>query len=286
MDLKTLEYIVAIHEEGSISKAARKCYISQPTMSVCLKKLEEEIGMPLFERKGSQTVATKAGIQYVETAKKILSLKKELYEHLSSQIPAKTGFLRLGLFQNIGSAMIAAVYPQFKALFPRIRLDVSDARYPTLYQGLMEESLDLAVIAIVDRDPSLEYRTLKKEPFLLVRSPLLTSVKEVCPFILAPEGTVRRQVENLFFAREGWHPESYDEVHNVHTTLDMVRKGLGMALVPSGFVCESEDLQVVSVRQSPYWTLVGATKKGRVPDSSLKKLLQLIQTYYRQNFPY
>ncbi|QSX09373.1 LysR family transcriptional regulator [Alkalibacter rhizosphaerae] len=301
MDLKHLEYIVAVHDEGSISKAAKKCFVSQPTLSIHLKKLEAELGLPLFDRHGLRTIPTQAGILYVETAKQILELKRTLYSQLESFSQPETNRIALGLFQNIGSKMIAEVYPRFKDRYPRIRLDINDGRYRTLRTGLLGEALDLAIITIVQREEDFSYEEIKKEPFLLAcavdqcpdsilpmmqtREGLFSFIQNK-HFILAPDDTIRREVENQFFTASGFRPQTYDQVHNIHTTLDMVEKGLGVALIPAGFFDPAKSIRPIPVPENPSWTLVAATKKGRVLSPSLKVLLQLIRAYYTQENHY
>ena len=123
MDLKQLTYIVKIAEEGSITKASEKLFISQSGLNQQLLKLENELGQQLFHRGKNDFRLTEAGQIYVDYARKILSLKEEAYNKLNDLANNQTGRLRIGLTPERGVNMLMNVYPEFYRRFPHVTIE-------------------------------------------------------------------------------------------------------------------------------------------------------------------
>lgn len=121
MDLTLLEYIVTIAEERKLSKAAEKLYVTSSALSQCVKKLETDLGVPLFERiNGYYLHLTNGGKIYVDAAKKILQIKKEAYMELEDLQHAKRGRFVFGCSPKRRLAMFANVYPVFHKAYPKL----------------------------------------------------------------------------------------------------------------------------------------------------------------------
>ncbi len=112
MDTKQIEYILAIAREKNMTRAAQTLYISQPTLSQALAKLEQEIGQPLFQREHSEMLPTQAGLDYIYTAKQVLELKHRLYQKI--QINSSQRHLEIGVSSHWAASMITRVIVDMK----------------------------------------------------------------------------------------------------------------------------------------------------------------------------
>ena len=115
MDTRQIEYILAIAKEQSITKAAQKLYITQPTLSQALAKLEQELGQTLFERQHGKVQPTAAGLEYIHTAKQMMQLKYQLYQKLHSQTESQ--HFSLGACSRWGLELLSVSIPRFKKAY-------------------------------------------------------------------------------------------------------------------------------------------------------------------------
>ena len=114
MDLKEQEYVVALAEYGSITRAAEALFISQPTLSIFLSRLENRLGTPLFDKIGRKLVPTVAGELYVRRAKELLMIQSQFQGELSDLISGSYGRLRLGIHSRRSSYLLPKVMAQFR----------------------------------------------------------------------------------------------------------------------------------------------------------------------------
>ena len=143
MDLKEQEYVVALAEYGSITRAAEALFISQPTLSIFLSRLENRLGTPLFDKIGRKLVPTVAGELYVRRAKELLMIQSQFQGELSDLISGSYGRLRLGIHSRRSSYLLPKVMAQFRIQYPNVDLSLCETGSADMEQKLMEGSLDL-----------------------------------------------------------------------------------------------------------------------------------------------
>ncbi len=303
MDLKYLQYIVEIDKEKNISKAAKKLYISQPTLSVYLSKLEEELGTPLFLRDKNELILTEAGSLYIAAAKKMLEQKEELYRQIAALTTKPPERIAIGFFQNIAGNMISDIYPKFLSKYPNVRLDFSDGRYNYIYDSLMKRTLQLAFLAVIQMNSKdLSYVKIKKEEFILAvpREMTLSGLNEdeeelpcvslnrfkTAKFILATKDTIRREIEDDVFHQYQFTPEICSVVHNINTTINIIEEGNGAAIIPKGFMDTRRNISYYALDLHPYWNLVAAYKKDTIMTPAEQTLIALAKEYYRTHDSY
>lgn len=308
MDLKYLEYIVEIGNERNISKASKKLFISQPTLSVYLSKLEEELGTCLFYRNKNELIPTEAGTLYINTAKEMLVKKESLYHKIAELTTKVSNQLSIGFFQNIAGNMISYVYPKFISIYPNMRVDIADARFQPIYEGLIHGIFQLAFIAVfLPDEKELHYEFIKKEEFILAvpKSHFINldknqienlpegelpciSINQVKdePFILSTPETIRRKIENALFHYHHMYPKKYNEVHNVKTTINMIEEGFGVAIIPKGYIDKSRNISYYRLDFHPYWDIVAAYKKDSILSFEEKKFISLARDYYNKHDSY
>ncbi len=165
MTLTELRYIVALARERHFGRAAEKCFVSQPTLSVAVKKLEDELGVALFERGGSEVTVTPVGSRIVEQAQRVLeeasaikSLALEGKDELATP-------LRFGAIFTIGPYLMPLLIPLLHKRAPRMPLIIQENYTARLSELLKTGELDLVVLSLPFTEPGIVTQPLYDEPF-------------------------------------------------------------------------------------------------------------------------
>ncbi len=163
MNLKQALYIKTIAECGSITAAAKKLYVSQPSLSQMLRHVEEELGLTLFDRSVSPFRLTYAGERYLHTAGIILSASEELEEQLREIRQEESGRLRLGISFSRGLQVLPMVIPVFQKRYPNVILELTECGSAALEDLLLQGRIDLALAALESTSNSLCYELIERE---------------------------------------------------------------------------------------------------------------------------
>ena len=167
MNLRDLEYLVALADAGHFGLAAKSCGVSQPTLSAQLRKLEASLGVELVERGTRPLLLTDAGSQVVQRARNILA-EAEAIENISRDgIDPASGRLSLGFFPSLGPYLLPHVIPVIRDRYPRLRLQLVEEKTETLLGQLRDGDLDAAVLAQPVDDRGFQSVALFDEEFLL-----------------------------------------------------------------------------------------------------------------------
>ena len=138
-------YVYAVYETGSITKAAEKLFISQPSLSVAIQKLEKELGAPIFERTGSGVTLTEIGKEYIRAAKEIHRIEQNFSDRLRDIYQLETGSLAVGGTNYLCSYILPHIITRFNALYPKIEVTLTEANSKTLGSMIEREEVDIVV---------------------------------------------------------------------------------------------------------------------------------------------
>ena len=165
--LKDLRYLVAVADTGHFGKAAARCFVSQPTLSAQLRKLEEYLGVDLVERQPRQALLTPAGVEVVARARLIVAASDEVVEIARSHRDPLAGQLRIALLPTIGPYLLPLVVPRLHKALPRLELMLHEHQTEPMLERLRAGELDMGVLALpVDLD-GLHAEPLYDEPFMV-----------------------------------------------------------------------------------------------------------------------
>lgn len=167
MNLRDLEYLVALAEHRHFGRAAAACYVSQPTLSTQLRKLESELGVPLIERNPRQVLLTPAGEQVVDRARAVLGEIDAIRGIARRAKDPRSGRLRLGVFPTLAPYLLPHVVPNLRTRFPELELFLVEERSKVLLDRLRVGRLDAALLALPVQDSTLVGEPLFREEFLL-----------------------------------------------------------------------------------------------------------------------
>jgi len=167
MNLRALQYLVKLSELQHFSKAAEACFVSQPTLSTQIMKLEEELGVQLVERIPRKVQLTPVGKEIVERARHVLRDIELIRMTARRSRDPETGTLRLGIFPTLAPYLLPHVVPGIRKRFPELKLQLSEEKTEDILRQLDNGDLDAALLALPLSADRLEIEILFEEPFLL-----------------------------------------------------------------------------------------------------------------------
>jgi len=265
MDFRQLQYILTIAKEKSFSKAAAKLYITQPSLSQTISKLEERLGIQLFDRTVIPLKLTYAGELFVASAKQLLDIKDQLDKQVQDINDFKSGRLTLAVSYNRGTYMLPRLLPVFHAKFPGIELNLIEGTSPELEHAITEGFADIAINSRPIQSKDIDFELIKDEKILLALSPnhplaikyqsnntedyptipLSELTKE--NFILLRQGQSMRDLADNLFKDIGLKPQIFLETKSYETSLALVKAGMGIAFAVISML--QDDISYFSIGQ-------------------------------------
>lgn len=167
MNLRDLDYLVAVADLRSFVQAAERCYISQPTLSMQIKKLEESLGVQILERTNKKVLPTEVGEQIIAAARRILQESDGIKALAKAAKDPLSGNLRLGAFPTLSPYLFPKLVALIKPTLPRVRLILVEEKTDELIQQLASGLLDAALLALPITEDFLEVTTLFEDEFWL-----------------------------------------------------------------------------------------------------------------------
>ncbi|WP_163831160.1 hydrogen peroxide-inducible genes activator [Spartinivicinus ruber] len=251
MTLTELKYIVTLAQEQHFGRAAERCFVSQPTLSVGVKKLEDELGVAIFERTKNAVHVTPLGQKIIEQAQKVLE-EATAIKHISSAGKNQLSSpLRVGAIFTIGPYLFPHLVPQLHKVAPEMPLYIEENFTAVLRQKLRKGELDAIIISLPFTEPDVVTKPLYDEPFsvLMPADHRYTRLKVVNPehlaeteLLLLSEGhCFRDQVLDLCpalaqTADKTTKTQTTVEASSLETIRHMVASGMGITVLPHSAV--------------------------------------------------
>jgi LysR family transcriptional regulator, hydrogen peroxide-inducible genes activator len=241
LKLKDLRYLVAVADERHFGRAAARCFVSQPTLSAQLKKLEQALGVQLIERAPHNVTLTAAGEEIVARARRILEASDEVVAVARSQRDPLAGRLRVGLLPTIGPYLLPQLAPVIRKRLPRLQLRLYEYRTAPMLERLHAGELDVGILALPVELGGLEARELYREAFLVAlpeRHPLaarealrVADLKDETLLLLEDGHCLRDQALEVC-SRVGLRDQQDFRATSLETLRQMVATGAGITLLP------------------------------------------------------
>ena len=243
MNLRDLEYLVAVADHRHFGRAAEACFVSQPTLSTQLKKLEAELGAKLIERTPRQIMLTAAGESVVAKARTMLADSAEIRGIARQASDPRAGSLRLGAFPTLAPYLLPHVVAPLAESFPNLELLLVEEKSEELLDQLRTGRLDCALLAQPVHDESLHLEPLFVEDFVLAvpaghplstdDAPLSPDVLDHEQLLLLTEGHCLRDQALDVCRLAGAAERSGFQATSLETLRYMVAGGVGMTLLPA-----------------------------------------------------
>jgi LysR family transcriptional regulator, hydrogen peroxide-inducible genes activator len=241
MNLRDLHYFTVLAEVKHFGEAARRCFVSQPTLSMQIKKLEETLGVVLFERNNKQVFLTDQGTALLSKAKKVLMLVEEMKDLARQSTDPFAGELRLGVIPTVAPYLLPLVMPDIRSNFPDLKIWLIEDQTQRLLMKLEGGEIDAAIMAL-PVDGSFAHQTLFHEPFYLACSsshPLANS-KAIAvndlnnqSVLLLEEGHCLREQAMAICQMAKASDYADFTATSMETLRLMVQAGMGVTLLPA-----------------------------------------------------
>jgi LysR family hydrogen peroxide-inducible transcriptional activator len=259
--LTELRYVVAVARERHFGHAAQSCFVSQPTLSVAIKKLEEELGVMLFERGPGEISVTAVGQRVVEQAQRVLEEAARVKELAQAGHDPLAGALRLGAIYTIGPYLLPKLIPVLRRKAPAMQLLIQENYTHRLGEMLKQGGVDAILVALPFAEPGVAVRALYDEPFLVALPPghALEKKKHISADELSQESLLllgaghcfRDQVIDLCSTVARGNRGSLArtlEGGSLETIRQMVASGVGVTVLPSTAVQAGEGGELIRFR--------------------------------------
>ncbi|MGR5147454.1 DNA-binding transcriptional regulator OxyR [Photobacterium alginatilyticum] len=297
MNIRDLEYLVALSEHKHFRKAAEACFVSQPTLSGQIRKLEDELGVSLLERTSRRVLFTDAGLSLVSQAQKVLLEVKVLTELASQQGESMAGPLHIGFIPTVGPYLLPHIIPQLKASFPQLELFLHEAQTHQLVRQLEEGKLDCIILAAVKETEHFIELPLYNEPMVLaVPEEHPWAKKETLDMaqlngetllMLGDGHCLRDQAMGFCFAA-GAHEDGSFKATSLETLRNMVAAGSGITLLPKLATPKEQNRDGVSYVKAcdpvPTRLITLAYRPGSPLRGRYEKIAELINQHIAARF--
>ena len=292
MELHQLRYFVAVAETGGFSKAARICFVAQPSLSQQIKKLEQELGQKLFERLGRTTVLTEAGRALLPRARVILKETGDIKAGIKEDVSSGAGHLSVGLIPTIAPYILPGALKRFYESFPKARIGVEENLTERLIKKITGLEIEMAVMSLPIDDRLIMTEPLFEEPLVLALSPdhqlaaservRIEDLKDI-PFIaLDEEHCLGEQINSFCYERQ-INPEVVCRTWNLSTIQHCVSFGSGVSLVPNMLVLTDTSGSCVYRTiegQHPKRTVVAAWHRERKLSKLAWEFISIVKKEY------
>lgn len=268
--LKHIDYVYAVYREKSFTRAATKLYISQPSLSATIKKIESEIGYPIFERNGKDITPTYIGEKYIRAAEEILIIKNNLENEIDDLLKLRKGSIVLGSTTFIVSNVLPDILKAFGKEYPGIDIKILVEQSTVLQEKLEKGLVDIAIDNAISQNPNYTHIPLFKEHILIGvpaewdinnkyrdfrisdkkikesscvydKLPKIDiSVFENKDFIFLKSGNKMRQIANSIFAEKRLTPKISFEFDQLMTSISFAKSGFGACFLTDTIVNHSD----------------------------------------------
>jgi LysR family hydrogen peroxide-inducible transcriptional activator len=240
MNLQQLEYVLAVDRHRHFAKAAESCHVTQPTLSMMIRKLEEELDTTIFDRSKQPVVPTPTGELILEQARKILMEVARLHDLLRQQKCSLTGELRVGIIPTLAPYLVHRFINRFLEKYPGVHLSVSEHVTSAIIKRLKKNQLDVGILVSPLNDLSIRETPLFYEP-LLVYSSHTYEKHYLLPEDIAPEELLlleeghclRSQIMNLCELRRRADSRLHYQSGSLETLIRLVGMGQGVTILPA-----------------------------------------------------
>ncbi|MCR9215228.1 MAG: LysR family transcriptional regulator [Proteobacteria bacterium] len=238
MDIYQLRYFLALVETSNFSRAAERVFVSQPTLSAGIKKLETELGAPLFNRESRKISLTEAGHRFLPRARTVIYECNAAKQEISRKAPVKR--LQLGILRSIPTASLAALLADFSKAHPETQISLKEGSVTQLLSWLGERRIDLALSVAPDPEEEISFERLYSWKYILAaperhpfanRSSVPLSVLDRLDFVHRTHCESGTDITRTF-ANAGVNPHIVFRTDQDEKALAFVGAGLGLCMMP------------------------------------------------------
>lgn len=287
LELKDLKYFTEVAKYGGFTTAASNTYISQPTLSKSIKKMELELNVQLFDRTTRTLKLTDAGRIVLDQAIKIISSVNDIHILIDDLINEPSGVIKIGVPPLIGTLFFPSIAKTFGLRYPNVSLELVELGAKRIEHLVNDRQIDLGIV-VQPVEGDFDFYPFKLEEFMLythVQHPLAekssTSLRELRDesFILFNKEFALHYLIIRKCQEVGFHPKVTYESSQWDLITELVKEGIGITLLPRSIYSkmDKECVKVTPLVDSPIWELVIITKKGSYQSFAVRELIDSIR---------
>ena len=294
MDLKDFEYLIALAEEGSVSKAADRLFMAQSSLSAFLQQYESELGVRLFLRTSKGICPTRSGEVFIEHLRRLKAEFKQAKSELYDSEGMKGGRVVLGISSFRGQQTLPKILRRFAELYPEVRVQVEEQNSKKLEELLLDGRLDVAVIALPAEKLKNEAHFLKKEEIYLVAAkehPLLAEAHEIPdgpgrwvslaaaakhPFILSSPDTILGSISRELFQKHRIKYKARFDTITAAMAVSMAEAGLGLAFTYASSVNPNAQVELFRIGRTGLFLNLGVALPTREYHSQAARAMEAV----------
>lgn len=307
LNIRDIEYILAIANEGSVTKASQKLYIAQPSLSQTLKKVEAELGVTLFTRVKGRLKLTPEGEFFINAGNRIIDITRELDTNFSCLSNVTGGKLVVGVPYLLGTLVATYIIPLYRKRFPRIDIQLVESSSTELEQLLMEGAIDISVMPLPFKFNEFPYHMFLKSRmvFLVAKT---SGIKDYCywkdkkdrfpyvditqlnnaPFIIGHQGQRIRTINETIFKKAKISPRIVMTSRNQETIKRMVSNNIGYTFIPEHYLeifgsFDYLDCYYLEPDVDYEWKVVIAYYDKSHISTAMKHFLDITDEYYKDS---
>ncbi|MFF2752836.1 LysR family transcriptional regulator [Psychrobacillus sp. NPDC058041] len=290
MEWQRLEYFQTMAKVQHMTRAAEILSISQPALSRSIAGLEEEIGVPLFDRQGRSIVLNRYGQMFLLRVNRIIKEMNDGLEDIQQLINPEQGEVSLGFLHTLGTSTVPNIIRAFHKQFPHITFQFKQNHTHTQLQQLKSGELDLCLLASMEDENQIEWTELwRDELYIIIQNnhPLANqksiSLKEIAneSFISMKKGYALRKTTDEIFENLGLTPNVAFEGDEVATVAGFVAAGLGFSILPDGGEIHSNKIAKLHINDAKCERTIGmAVVKNRYLSPAAKQFQQFVLDYF------
>jgi LysR family cyn operon transcriptional activator len=291
VEIRHLHYFMAVCEELHFTKAAEKLGISQPTLSQQIRVLEDELGMPLFDRIGKKIVVTEAGSLLFSYATEMLTTLQNVKDAINDLQELQRGKISVGIMPSDLDYRITQLVIDFHQKFPKVKLRILASI--DIMRQVLENEVDIGIGTNVEPDDRLVIIPLRREEYVLTVSqehPLANqtaiTIAELkgLPMVMYPEGFFGREIVEEAVKKHGFQLHSILETSSVTSIMNLVRANIGATVQPYHLIQQINDPTLCSIRISdgaPSRSLSIIYRVDRYVSQATTAFIKQIKEYFK-----
>ena len=261
MNEKHMQYVLTVLKEGSFTSAAKKLYVSQPSLSQIIKTAESNLGAPIFNRSTEPITLTPAGQLYVEAARQVTTISTNLKKQVEELSNEEFGKIRLGISVQRGMELLPELYPRFKKRFPHVEIELHEQGSATMEKSVLEGEVGIALLTTFPKHADLYYDLIQEEQLILIVNRDCALAKRILPgtpidiieakdetFVSSRPGHSVRSIQDALFITRDMKPKIDLETISIEIGKHVVVSSPVVMACPDAYVDTSNS------PESPYFS--------------------------------
>ena len=301
MNTKQFEYVSTLAEKASFSRASEELNVSQPSLSQYIKRIEQELGVALFDRAGGDVILTDAGREFIDAGKKIIEIENQMRNRFTDLSEFKAGTLTIGVSPTRCRYLMPEIVKRFSKIYPGMHLVIEERFLDNLIDDAEHGVFDLCIATlpvdenVFDFDMMMEEEIVLAVPRAISLYAELHETQRICEdraypviditkinmanYVCLSDNQPTQKLMRLFCEEYGISVRCAVKCMSIETQFSMIKKGLGIGLIPSSLAKYSEecDVSFFSLEQkTPKRKMAVIYKKGKYMSEPIHALKEIM----------